>query len=123
MSKNHGLITHHIFPANIHKNGGKKGGETVDICPKFEKMFHQVFGNMSPGQMFVFKKVLLFDQREKKWTKRRIGRLRMAIIEGNMSPENRILSDLIDSNQLETFIELTTMMYIFMMSFPKRQSL
>lgn len=124
MSKNHGLVTHHIFPANIHKNGGKKGEETVDMCPRLEKIFHQVFVNMSPGQMFVFKKVIFFDQREKKWTKRRISRLRRAIIEGKMSPQNKILSDLIDSNQLQLFIELNIMMMYRLMFLPqKRQSL
>ncbi|MFQ5662000.1 MAG: hypothetical protein ACE5F2_01980 [Candidatus Paceibacteria bacterium] len=124
MSKNASLITHHIFPANIHENGGEKGKETVDMYPKLEKELHKIYVNMSPGQMFVFKKVIFFDQRKKKWTSRRISRLRRAIIEGRMSPQNKILADLIDNNQLQPFVELSMMIiYRSIFSSNKRQSL
>ena len=122
MSKNGSLMTHHIKPANIHENGGVKGEETVEIAPKFEKILHQTYINMSPGQMFVFKKVIFFDSRDKKWTSRRISKLRRAIIAGNMSPQNAVLADLIDNNQLQSFVELSMMMmYRFMFLHPMRQ--
>lgn len=120
MAKDRNLITHHIKPANVHQNGGKKGKETVEIDPRFEKNLHRIYVNMSPGRMFVFTKVIFVDNKDRKWTRRRINRLRKAIIKGEMSPQNKILADLIDNNQLQLFIELSmTMMYI--MSPQKRQ--
>ena len=104
MSKNGSLITHHIFPANIHENGGKKGEETVDMYPKLEKFLHQNFINMSPGKIFVFFKIIFFDQRKKKWTSRRLSRLRKAIIAGDMSPQNVLLADLVNNNKFSLLI-------------------
>lgn len=124
MPKNGSLVAHHIKPANIHQNGGKKGEDTVDIYTGFEKNLHQMYVNMSLGRMFVFKKVIFVDSKHKKWTKRRISRLRRAIIEGRMSPQNKILADLIDNNQLQPFVELSMMIiYRSIFSSNKRQSL
>ena len=89
------IIRHHVIPKS-RSNG--QTGIKVKICSIFESTFHFLFWNMTIPEIIAFLIIVMYVCRDKKWSKHKLKRLRVLIINGHFREETRRLEKMFSIN-------------------------
>jgi hypothetical protein len=71
----HQITRHHVFPKS---RGGESGSNIVRLPREFHERWHNLFGNLSPGEVRQFIELVFYNDK-RKWTAEELLHLQISL--------------------------------------------
>ncbi len=88
------IIEHHVIPKSRFKERCNNRGIKVRICSIFETAYHSLFWNMTIPEIIVFLVIIMYVRRDIQWSKHKLIRLRVLILNGHFKTQISVMEGL-----------------------------